>query len=52
MDEQVDQLFPIKGYNSLIWDGKGNYFDNFKCDMKKVIEGDIDQEIEELLKGK
>ena len=52
MDEQVDQLFPIKGYNSLIWDGKGNYFDNFKCDMKKVIEGDIDQEIKELLKGK
>ncbi len=55
MDEQVDQLFPylgIQGYNSLIWDGKGNYSDIFKYDMKKVIEDDIDQEIKELLKGK
>jgi phosphatidate phosphatase LPIN len=55
MDEQVDQLFPylgIQGYNSLIWDGKGNFTDIFKYDMKKVIESDIDQEIQELLKGK
>ena len=53
MDENVDEMFPYvkdKGYSSMIFDEK--IIDRFEYNKKSIIESNIDDEINALLKEK